>query len=83
MCHLVTCENLVYVFVPVVQVIFAQCLESRIETLVENFQFIIALWAVRGREDAVYAKLLEYVIHKLILEFHAIVGMCGLIGSYC
>ena len=39
----------------------------------EYLQFSIDLQVVWDRENTINTKLLEYIIHKLILEFHSII----------
>ena len=40
-----------------------------LEILVKHFQFSVTLGVVRWRKDLIDTKLLEYVVHKLILVF--------------
>ena len=40
----------------------------------EYFQFFITLEVVWGGENTIDGKLLQYVIHKQIFEFHSIIA---------
>ena len=39
----------------------------------EYLKFFIALWVVQSGENTINAKLLEYIINKLIFEFSSII----------
>ena len=54
-------------------ILFRQFLKSRFKVFLENCQFSITLWLIWDRKDVVNAKLLENLVHQLVLEFCAIV----------
>ena len=65
-------KYLIDVLVPVVWILFTKFLKSGFK-LYENLQFSIRLWVIWGRKDVVNAKVLENIVHQLVLEFCAII----------